>query len=66
MRDLETEIKQLSRSKLSFILFVTSKTQAECFVVKPQIDNFGDSFLLKIKIERKRKFDSFFLRRNKL
>ena len=37
---------------------MTSKVQPEHFVVKWKIDNFG-TFLLKIKIERNRKLDTF-------
>ena len=47
-----------------FVLFVTSKTQTERFVGKWQIGNFG-AFLLKIKIERKRKLDNFLFKAEK-
>ena len=43
----------------AFVLFVMLKTQAERFVGKWQIGNLWGSFLLKIKIERKRRLDSF-------
>ena len=39
---------------------MTPKTEAERFVGKCQIDNFGTLFLLKVKIEQKPKLGSFF------